>query len=280
MMTNSNPGQYQQDEVTREVQQRLLEMLLVIDDVCKKHGLRYYLIAGTMLGAVRHHGFVPWDDDADVALPRPDYEKLLEHADEWFPEQYELVNEKKDIMYPYLFSRLQDARTTYILRRNFNFVGGLPIDIFPIDGMTDNKWARAIHYAKYNFIKKLLYFSTVNPYKHGHGVRAAFPLLMHRLVSQSWAHRKGSAIQKEYDYDTSEYIADHDNKPERGIYLKDVFGQPAPVDFEGHQLMGVAKPDDYLRCCYGDYMQMPNSLPPQNYRFLDLSLPYRIYLQK
>lgn len=62
--------------------------------------MRYYLIAGTMLGAVRHKGFIPWDDDADIALPRKDYEKLIAHANEWLPEEYELVSGDKEAHYP------------------------------------------------------------------------------------------------------------------------------------------------------------------------------------
>ena len=71
------------DEQTRELQKYILDMLLAIDKVCREHNLCYYLIAGTMLGAVRHKGFVPWDDDADVALPREDYNEFVKHANEW-----------------------------------------------------------------------------------------------------------------------------------------------------------------------------------------------------
>ena len=75
---------------TREMQKYLLDILLAIDKVCREHNLRYYLVAGTMLGAVRHKGFIPWDDDADIALPRKDYDVLVEHAHEWLPKRYEL----------------------------------------------------------------------------------------------------------------------------------------------------------------------------------------------
>ena len=73
------------DEQTRELQKYILDMLIAIDQVCREHNLCYYLIAGTMLGAVRHKGFVPWDDDADVALPRKDYNEFVKHANEWLP---------------------------------------------------------------------------------------------------------------------------------------------------------------------------------------------------
>lgn len=73
----------------RPLQLRILKNLLAIDKVCKEHNLRYYIMAGTMLGAVRHKGFIPWDDDLDIGMPRADYDLLMTNAKEWLPEPYE-----------------------------------------------------------------------------------------------------------------------------------------------------------------------------------------------
>lgn len=262
----------------KEMQKCILDILIAIDKVCKEHHLRYYLIAGTMLGAIRHGGFIPWDDDADIALPRKDYEELVKHAKDWLPNYYELVSENQDVNYPYQFVRIQDRRTTYILRRNFNFLGGVPVDVFPLDGMTENQLLLRWHYIKYNFVKKLLYFSTVNPAKHGKGIRYIFCTLLRKFVTPRWAHRQLDSIQKEFDYDTSVLVADHDNKPFRGGVLpKTYYGIPTPVQFEEVSLMGVENPDDYLRNVYGNYMKLPDSLPPCNFRYLDLHKPYSEY---
>ena len=276
-MSNKKEEKRISDEQTRELQKYILDMLLAIDNVCREHGLDYYLIAGTMLGAVRHKGFVPWDDDADVAMPRKDYNEFVKHANEWLPERYELVSGLQDPMYPYQFARIQDKETTYILRRKFNFVGGLRVDVFPLDGMTADHSAMVKHYRRYAIAKKLLYYSTIDPLKHGHGLRWAFTKLMHKFISQDWAHRHMNDVQREFDYDRSTLVADHDNAPNRGILPKEVYGKPTPIEFEGHQLMGVQDPDTYLRYCYGDYMKMPKQLPPQNFRYLDLNTPYRQY---
>ncbi len=268
------------DETTREMQKYILDILLAIDKVCREHNLDYYLIAGTMLGAVRHKGFVPWDDDADVALPRKDYNILVEHANEWLPERYELVSGLQNPMYPYQFARIQDKETTYILRRQFDFVGGIPVDVFPLDGMTPDKALQRKHYKRYRWGKKLLYFSTVDPMKHGYGLHYVFTKLMHRMVSQFKAHKNLNKIQMEFDYDASPLVADHDNDPSRGILPKEVYGKPTPIDFEGHKLMGVQDPHAYLSYCYGNYMELPKEIPPQNFRVLDMHLPYREYMKK
>lgn len=75
----------------RPLQLRILKILLAIDKVCKEHHLRYYIMAGTMLGAVRHKGFIPWDDDLDIGMPRADYDLLMANSHKWLPEPYEAV---------------------------------------------------------------------------------------------------------------------------------------------------------------------------------------------
>ena len=266
----------------RKVQLVQLEIAKEIARICEENKINYYLIGGTLLGAIRHKGFIPWDDDADIALPRKDYDVLVEHAHEWLPKRYELVSYKQNPMYPYAFARIQDVDTTYILRRHFDFVGGLPIDVFPLDGMTPNRLKQRWHFFRNSMAKKMLYFATVDPYKHGHGIKSLLPLLMHRIVSQSWAHRKIAQIQSEYDYDKYPYVVDHDFKPDRGIHPKETYGTPSPIEFEGHQLLTAQNTDDYLTRCYGDYMTPPakEEYPPQNFRLLDLSKPYREYMKE
>ena len=70
----------------RDFQLRSVSVLEAVDKVCEEHGLRYFIVDGSLLGAVRHKGFIPWDDDIDIAMPREDYDKLIEHAEEWIPK--------------------------------------------------------------------------------------------------------------------------------------------------------------------------------------------------
>ena len=74
----------------RPLQLRIMDILQAVDSVCSEHNLRYYLWAGSMIGAIRHKGFIPWDDDLDIAMPRPDYDKLIANSKQWLPERFEM----------------------------------------------------------------------------------------------------------------------------------------------------------------------------------------------
>ena len=140
----------------RPLQLRILKNLLAVDKVCKEHNLRYYIMAGTMLGAVRHKGFIPWDDDLDIGMPRADYDLLMANAKEWLPKPYEAVCAENDKEYPLPFAKVQDADTTLIERMHLKYLGGVYIDIFPLDGVPESRMAQRMHFAKYEFYKRVL----------------------------------------------------------------------------------------------------------------------------
>ena len=118
--------------------QRILRILMAVDKTCRENQLRYYIWAGTMIGAVRHKGFIPWDDDIDIAMPRPDYERFIAHSKEWLPQPYEFVCAENDPRYPLPFGKVQDASTTLIERTHLHYLGGIYIDVFPIDGVPNS----------------------------------------------------------------------------------------------------------------------------------------------
>ena len=287
METNYNPHEQalalhsdRIDEETRLVQARLLEILKAIDKVCRTHHLTYYLLAGTMLGAVRHGGFIPWDDDADVGMPRQDYDIFLAHANEWLPEGFELVSGGQTKGYPYPFARVQDARSTYMMHRSYDFVGGLPIDVFPLDGMIGPSLSRSYHYFRYRRWWKILYFIHTDPYKHGKGFRCVATQLLRKLFKAEFVHKKLDDVRRQWDCKTSPFLADHDYRPDKGAQPRENYGTPVPISFEGTLFMGVARPDAYLRHLYGNYMEIPKEIPPRNYRFLDLNKPWRQYVEE
>lgn len=141
----------------RPLQLRILKILLAVDKVCKEHGLRYYIMAGTMLGAVRHKGFIPWDDDLDIGMPRADYDLLMSHSKEWLPKPYEAVCAEMIRIIHYL---CQDTRCGYDSYRAYAFeiLGGIYLDVFPLDGVPQSNLKQRIHLPGMNLQAGALFY--------------------------------------------------------------------------------------------------------------------------
>ncbi|MBQ9645715.1 MAG: LicD family protein [Prevotella sp.] len=257
---------------------RILRILLAVSDCCQKHQLRYYIWAGTMIGAVRHHGFIPWDDDIDIAMPRPDYEQLIAHASEWLPKPFEFVCAENDDRYPLPFGKVQDASTTLVERQHLFYLGGIYIDVFPIDGAPAGALRRKCHFAHYEYLKRVLYLLHRDPYRHGHGPSSWVPLLCRKAYSLEKAQQKIRRLLLKYSYAQSPLVADYDDGL-RGAMPKSVLGTPTPYDFEGEKVLGVEQYDTYLTRKYGDYMTVPDGdhQRQHNFHVLHFDRPYRDY---
>ena len=147
-----------------ELQQAEFALLKAFDQVCAKLGLKYFLVCGSALGAAKYRGFIPWDDDIDVALYREDYEIFCAHAAALLPEHLFVQNDRTDPAFPAIYSKLRDSNTTYIEKsaRHLPIHHGIFIDVFPLDGYPDGRLARR----RLEFFKRL--------YKHA--LAAAFSL--------------------------------------------------------------------------------------------------------
>lgn len=262
----------------RPLQLKILEILQAVDKTCKEHNLRYYLTAGTMLGAIRHKGFIPWDDDADIAMPRPDYELLIANAKQWLPTQYELICAENDKNYSLPFAKIQDAETTIIEHSHLRYLGGVYMDVFPLDGLPDNKIVRYFHVRRYKKLRKKLYFTYRDPYRHGHGPACWLPLLHRKLYTVEGLQRKIRELLLKYTYDESKMVQDYDDG-HNGAFRKEILGTPTPYIFENVELKGYENYDAYLSQKYGDYMTPPDGKHQiqHNFYYLDLEHPYREY---
>jgi len=267
-------------KVNRPLQMKLLEVVEMIDKMCQAHGLRYYLADGSLLGAVRHKGFIPWDDDMDIAMPRSDYEQLILHSKEWLPDGYEFVCFENDNSYPLHFGKIQDINTTVIEKSYRQYLAGVYVDVFPIDGAPEGKFAQKCYNRKFRKLKKRLYFITRDPYKHGHGPRSWIPLLIKKIYSLKSTQEKIKRVMTKYPFESSRMVVVNHNDGLGGMVDREkVLGYPTPIAFEGKKLMGMKDNDAYLTSLFGDYMTPPpeDKIHTHNYFYLDLEHSYKDY---
>jgi lipopolysaccharide cholinephosphotransferase len=186
------------------------------------------------------------------------------------PQPYELVCAETDPTYPLPFGKVQDASTTLIERRHLRYLGGVYIDVFPLDGVPEGSLTRRLHFAAYEFYKRVLYLVHRDPYKHGHGPSSWIPLLCRKLFTVEGV--------LEYPFAQSTHICDYDDGL-RGVMPKTELGSPTPVEFEGRMVWGVEARDTYLSRKYGDYMTIPKQggQRQHNFHYMSLEEPYRDY---
>ena len=262
----------------RPLQLRMLKVMEALDKTCREHGLQYGIFNGSLLGAVRHGGFIPWDDDMDICMPRHDYERFIAHSREWLPEPYEFVCAENDPCYPLPFGKVQDASTTLIERLHLSYLGGIYVDVFPLDAVPEGWLSRHLQFWRYGLLAQALYWIHRDPYRHGRGPSSWVPLLTRRLTSMDSLQRKIRKLLLKYDYASATLVNDY-SEGLHGVMPKAVHATFAPYQFEGKTLMGIKDSDRYLTQIYGDYMKIPDGdhQRQHNFHVLDLSLHYREY---
>ncbi len=256
-------------DIKKEWNTTILNILKTFINICNTHHLRYYGCAGTAIGAVRHHGIIPWDDDIDVIMPRPDYDRLIEIAKHEDFGDYEIVTPYNNEQYPLYFSKLVDKKTTLIEEKERPCVIGLYIDIFPLDATDDDEEkAKAIQRKYVKIINRLNAISTRNTFgeylallgnKQTWGrfaiKTASFFLrrqIRHHLIQQM------DALSHLYDYDKAKNVQVYTGSYHyKEIFPKEWLGKGKEFPFEDTTILLPEEYDQYLRHFFGDYMQFP-----------------------
>lgn len=247
-------------EQTKMLKKVELELLKVFIAICKQENLQYFVVGGTALGTVRHKGFIPWDDDIDVAMPRKDYEKFIKIAQARMPEYLFLQNIDTEKNYLQGFSKIRDSRTTFIeiSCKNFKINHGVYLDIFPLDGYPSSKLKSYI----LDFLKKIynsrisLEFSLDDSSCVCKKILKNFLKLFYPVCRK--VIEKREKLFKKYDFDSCDYIANHCGAwGKKEIMPKEIFGKGTIGSFDGIQVILPEKYDEYLTRMYGDYMELP-----------------------
>ena len=261
---------------TQLLQNTALGLGVQFDAICREHGLRYSLAFGSLIGAVRHHGFIPWDDDLDFLMPRPDYERFVEVAAAELPPYYRLQNYRVDGSKRYV-TRLVDMRLTLRLQSYETNNDLNPwIDIFPLDGAPEGAAARKVHGLRILWHKAMCAFASFSETVNQH--RPGRPRYQQLIIDFCRVTRFGSWMDiyerlDKYDRALKRYAFDACEDCVCGVGTYDVERQTWPraaferlveYDFEGVRLMGAADFDAVLAPTYGDYM----TLPPEDQRLM------------
>lgn len=248
-----------------EMQKVNLEMLHEFDNICKENNLSYSLGGGTQLGAVRHKGFIPWDDDIDLNMTRKDYEKLMQLYKEnkiKLVKNRELISNRDNTFARHYarYIRYDVKRiSTYSSDDDCPYIG---IEIFVEDGVYSNKFLFNLQVLRIKFMRKLLLLSLSKPNESSKGKAVAIiknivrPILK-KIGSMNIA-RHLENICKEVDFDKAEYVAGMNGmygKKEK--WLKDEMLPIVYLDFEDGKFPCYKNYDIYLSNLYGDYMKLP-----------------------
>ncbi|MBQ6999067.1 MAG: LicD family protein [Clostridia bacterium] len=267
-------------EEVAELKEKLLKMMSWFHEFCKENDLKYYVLGGTMLGAVRHGGFIPWDDDIDVGMPRKDYERLSQIMGDRIHGKYLLETPDTQSMdYYYTFSKIYDTDTTLIENTRYKIRRGIYLDIFPLDGIGEN-----YENAKYNFskIKKLdnmLMLKTAG-FRKGRKLYKNIGVALFRLIPIS-SKKLLKILCRECakkDFDAYEFGGNLVGAwGIKEIFHRSVMGEPTLYKFESIMVYGAEKADEYLKGLYGDWKQLPPTekrVSHHDYILRDLKTPY------
>ncbi|MEG2800856.1 MAG: LicD family protein [Longicatena sp.] len=252
-----------QELTLKELQQLEFEMLIDFDHVCRAHKLRYSLFYGTLLGAVRHQGYIPWDDDIDVVMPRDDYEKLLALPKEVFHKDYEVWEHRKTQGYVHPIAKLVNTKTKLIEKLNIDTIKpiGVYLDIFPADKVPSSTKQKDELYQKCLSISQRRAFSVL-AFK---GSRNIIRNIMKKGALAYYHHKGAMYYLKKWDAiveeckvlesDTLKVIAFPEIVPNE--ICESEFNDLIELTFEDGKFLSIRDYKRLLKANYGDYMQLP-----------------------
>lgn len=239
---------------------KLLETFCAFHELCKSNNLKYSVAYGTMLGAIRHKGLIPWDDDIDVIMPRPDYDKLIQMAKmHKIGGHYDVFCSQTYKHYNLYFAKFVDLSTTLIeVPYDKDCIIGVFVDIFPMDAVPEDKESYEKLWQKIHKYSSRAHLASFHPSKYkswGHKIKSIY---FHLFSNRRKLFLKTDQLAASYGYDNSNKISVFANwERKEQIYDKKIFDELIEVDFEKMKVCCISSYDSYLKTSYGDYMTPP-----------------------
>lgn len=263
------------------------DILKEVIRVCDIIGVNYYVMYGTLLGAVRHKGFIPWDDDIDIGFLRADYETFIREAPKYLPEYYFVQTNESDPDCPYNFGKVRDSRTTFIESsiKDFKVNHGAFIDLFPIDFYPEERLEKIIFE-----LKKKIYLTRIRcdytlPEELAKNIKGGYRNVARKAIKILFRSRKKAVKKLDSLYKScrsSSMVISHNGAwgNEREILPYEWYGEGIKIVFEDIKVNAPCEYDKWLKHMYGDYMQLPPEEKRKAHHYneiIDLDHPYSYY---
>lgn len=267
------------DQQLQTIHERLLIVMKEFHKVCAENGLHYSLAGGSLIGAMRHKGFIPWDDDMDVMMPYSDFKKLVALAKNFKHEWLEIkALGVTDNHYSYI-AQAQDARTTIIEDKNGMPIG-VYIDIFPYVKIGNSRKAALLQF----YLFKMLHLPILhknNVYSNCKIYKELLWIIVGQILPKKWLSRMIDKLFDRLDAQPYTYASDPTGNT-HGIMPRCVFDGLRLSEFEGEQFYILEQADTYLRNDYGDYMKLPpkEKQVPEHLAYIDTEHSYKTYPYK
>lgn len=271
-------------EILKRIQKEELTVIKEFIRICDKYNLTYFAVFGTSIGAVRHHGFIPWDDDVDFGMLRDDYEKFLKIAPKEFNDKYDLAGPDCTKLYYNFVTRMYRKNTSFITNYNHgNFEMGIGIDIFVYDNLADSPKEQKKQMRKASLLRSMYMSKNVNFYKNSvfkennlmkrlisgmvYYIWKIVPVT-NRFLSNLWIKNA-----KKYNGKTEIITQFNDTGIWQSRIRKDELFPLVEVPFEDTSMKLPAQYDKIMRNMYGDYMELPPFEKRQNH------YPYKLQFE-
>lgn len=261
---------YDDPELLRSVQVAQTKILAEFDRICRERNIPYAIYGGTAIGAVRHGGFIPWDDDTDVCLTRADYERFLDEAPAVMGDQFELHNLRLLNDFPYMYTKMVLKGTKFIHEwaKQASYELPLALDVFPLDNLPSTKGEFDRQSRATWFWGRLLFLhGTPKPYIEIQGplrhlIHAATTLVHHSLhlfgIKQQWIQKKWDQAARKYEGQPAKAMSDFTMMdPMTWVVTEDDLFPTSDVQFEDIVVKLPHRFDKILTRGYGDYMELP-----------------------
>ena len=254
------------DNNLRKVQLIQLDILNKVVDICNKNNIEYFLIGGTLIGAVRHKGFIPWDDDIDIAIKRDDYDKFIVIANRELKKPYKIEHYSVDDSYRFYLANVVNTSVKVTQKKINSITSNVWIDILPIDGVPNNIIIRQLFKFKILYYRALVGFINIDIIRDKDRslvekilIKIGKIVPIGKILNLRKIRIKNDKMLRKYSYDKCNLVGTFfGNYGFHEIVPKEMFGKGSKVLFEGKEYNAPEQLDEYLTHMYGGDFELPN----------------------